>query len=530
MPQNELNVETYDATATPKDILEGKVAYARGKEIVGTIKSKQGDTFIPGKSSQILCPKWQYVISDISVAGDANLKAENIKNGVTIFGVKGTSKGTPSPDKLPNGFYKINVNSIPEGAGENSSGGIASHGANITISTEPSDRIYEFSQWEENNAILSTDKEYSFLVKSNRNLIAKFNVLPHYSIIVIISPDDAGNVSGFGNYFKGESVTLVATTDLINSSFIGWEENGQIISNESTYTFTVGGNRVLTAKFNVIPIYTITAISNPLAGGDITGAGRYMQDENVSLVATASSSYKFLNWSESGETVNSDSNYIFVASKDRHLIANFNEKVKVQIGTKPVGNIVKLNVDGVPKDFIVIHQGLPSTRYDESCNGTWLLMNDFYGTIIYSEENINSYDTSDVNEYLNNEFLTLFDLYTTQNIKQVKIPYTKGNTVMSGSDGLLVSSFLLSPQELCNNRYAQGEGSALPFFLSGNNNLDSSWWNAHIWLTRTKYLSNSNGVWAVTGKNYYNSLVNCNSATYFRPAIIVNSTMLVPED
>lgn len=49
------------------------------------------------------------------------------------------------------------------------------------------------------------------------------------------------------------------------------------------------------------------------------------------------------------------------------------------LGSKAVGSIVKLKVGGTLTDFIVVHQGRPSTSlYDASCDGTWLLMKDCY--------------------------------------------------------------------------------------------------------------------------------------------------------
>lgn len=42
------------------------------------------------------------------------------------------------------------------------------------------------------------------------------------------------------------------------------------------------------------------------------------------------------------------------------------------ISTLAVGSSVYLNVGGVRKEFLVVHQGLPSSMYDASCNGTWL--------------------------------------------------------------------------------------------------------------------------------------------------------------
>lgn len=50
----------------------------------------------------------------------------------------------------------------------------------------------------------------------------------------------------------------------------------------------------------------------------------------------------------------------------------------VALSSKAVGSIVKLKVGGVAKNFIVVHQGRPSSVYDTSCDGTWLLMEDCY--------------------------------------------------------------------------------------------------------------------------------------------------------
>lgn len=56
----------------------------------------------------------------------------------------------------------------------------------------------------------------------------------------------------------------------------------------------------------------------------------------------------------------------------------------VRLGAKAVGSIVKIKVNGAAKDFIIVHQGKPSSVYDDSCNGTWLLMKDIYTTYTLS--------------------------------------------------------------------------------------------------------------------------------------------------
>lgn len=43
-----------------------------------------------------------------------------------------------------------------------------------------------------------------------------------------------------------------------------------------------------------------------------------------------------------------------------------------------VGSSVYCNVNGTKTEFIIVHQSKPSSLYDDSCNGTWLLMKDIY--------------------------------------------------------------------------------------------------------------------------------------------------------
>ena len=66
----------------------------------------------------------------------------------------------------------------------------------------------------------------------------------------------------------------------------------------------------------------------------------------------------------------------------------------VRLGAKAVGSIVKIKVNGAAKDFIIVHQGKPSSVYDDSCNGTWLLMKDIYTTCTFG--NNNSYKDSSI--------------------------------------------------------------------------------------------------------------------------------------
>jgi len=85
-------LDTSNATATPEDLMEGVSAYVNGEKIYGTIKQyPQEQYYMPG-TDKIVIPQGVYISGSILIKGDAFLSPEFIKEGVTIFGVKGTYK------------------------------------------------------------------------------------------------------------------------------------------------------------------------------------------------------------------------------------------------------------------------------------------------------------------------------------------------------------------------------------------------------------------------------------------------------
>ncbi len=75
---------------------------------------------------------------------------------------------------------------------------------------------------------------------------------------------------------------------------------------------------------NVTPfIETINTISSPPNDGTTTGGGIYNCGASVTVTATPSAGYNFVNWTESGTNVSTLSGYTFTASASRTLEANF---------------------------------------------------------------------------------------------------------------------------------------------------------------------------------------------------------------
>ena len=213
----------------------------------------------------------------------------------------------------------------------------------------------------------------------------------------------------------------------------------------------------------------------------------------------------------------------------------------VTLSSKAIGSTIKLKVNGSAKDFIVVHQGKPSSVYDDSCNGTWLLMKDIYESRQWHSSNTNDYANSTIHSYLNSTFLAMFDSNIQKAIKQVKLPYRKGSgtstTVTSGSNGLSAKIFLLSATEtsFSFSYMPSGEGAELAYFKGcADNSSDSK---------RVAYLNGSAASWWLRSPgcgSFYGALYvysygdwyrgNCSSSYGIRPALILPSTLLVSDD
>lgn len=212
-----------------------------------------------------------------------------------------------------------------------------------------------------------------------------------------------------------------------------------------------------------------------------------------------------------------------------------------------IGQTIKLNLNGTPWDWLVVHQGLPSSIYDASCDGTWLLLRDIYENRKWNSSSVNKYESSTIHSYLNSTFLNLFDSNIKDAIKHVKIPYRKnggkGGTNQSGANGLLTKSFLLSGYEVgwttSDSSSFPVDGAKLSYFESGTGNSADH--------KRIAKFKGSNGAWGLrspctddtsyatryiweAGKDGNKLLTEASANIGIRPAIILSSDTLVTAD
>ena len=214
----------------------------------------------------------------------------------------------------------------------------------------------------------------------------------------------------------------------------------------------------------------------------------------------------------------------------------------VRLGAKAVGSIVKIKVNGAAKDFIIVHQGKPSSVYDDSCNGTWLLMKDIYEERQWNSSNTNDYANSTIHSYLNSTFLNLLEPNIKRAIKQVKLPYRKGSgsseTVTSGSNGLSAKIFLLSAAETSfSHAYMpSGEGTELAYFKGCADDSSDSKRVAYFgrfadfWWLRSPSCSGYSNYALYVGSDGGLDDYLSPSSYGIRPAFVLPSTLLVSDD
>ena len=214
------------------------------------------------------------------------------------------------------------------------------------------------------------------------------------------------------------------------------------------------------------------------------------------------------------------------------------------IAYKPIGSVVKLNVGGQPREFIVLRHGLPDlSTYDMSCNGTWLIMKDIYESRAWHSSASVDYAGSDIHNYLNTTFLGLFDSSIQSKILDAKIPYdsqsamTTSFKVKKGSDGLSAKIFLPSWVEVENGRTSSSlppeEGVWFNYFGDSASRLANLNGVATIWWLRSPCRmasTGSYGVGTVNAKGGTNNYYTSTSSYGIRPALIVPMNLKVSED
>lgn len=228
------------------------------------------------------------------------------------------------------GNYSLNLSSSPVAGGTTGGAGVFAPGSSVTA-TATANAGYSFVNWKEGATVVSTSASYTFTLNANRTLTANFQQnITGYTLSLQAGPEDGGTVTGGGAYAQGASVTARATANT-GYEFVNWTEGTTVISTQPNYSFTLNGNRTLTANFEqVTPSYAVWLSASPATGGSVAGEGTFSQGSSVTVSATPAAGYDFAGWTEESVQVSLSADYTFTLNSSRVLVAYFTLKTPVK--------------------------------------------------------------------------------------------------------------------------------------------------------------------------------------------------------
>ncbi len=213
----------------------------------------------------------------------------------------------------------------------------------------------------------------------------------------------------------------------------------------------------------------------------------------------------------------------------------------VTLGSRNVGDIIKIRENGVPVDFLIVHKGLPPSYYDSSCNGIWVLRKNVHSELAVDGKAPN-YPVSQVAAWLENTYYNMFDAAVKAGIRHARIPYRywtgSATAAATGAAGAAVHCFFLSSGELgedsaTSHNQHPAFSSVLDYFrgCTGSNNTEKriaydAGGTKAIWPLRN-IIDRSGGLLRVNTNGYMNVYGNSGYKDYVRPAMILDPGMLI---
>ena len=213
------------------------------------------------------------------------------------------------------------------------------------------------------------------------------------------------------------------------------------------------------------------------------------------------------------------------------------------LGSVAVGSIVKIDENGSPANYIVVHIGNPDVRlYGSACDGAWLLRQDIVENVQWNSTNANTLVGSTIMSTMAG-YLGRYESHIQSAIKTVKIPYHPGNgepfwNIKSGENGLECKLFPLGGYEVGlsdPSGIMPADGAKLDYFKSGLDTEANSKRIAKLngaaaaWWLRSPVSTSTDGKFYVLPDGSLGS-TSVNPSYGVLPAMIMDPTILVSDD
>jgi hypothetical protein len=289
--------DTFSIAASPNDPLFGSVwgggDYPYNAQATLTAIPNQGYQFVQWTSNGMTISNQNPFV--FTVTTDIVLVAEFALDTFTVF---------------------VSVND-PFG-GSVSGGGDYTYNTPITL-TAIANPGYEFVNWTSNGIVISTDNIFNFTVTGDSLIWANFKEEGKLIVLVTANNPLYGSITGDGNYLDSAQVTLTANANP-GYVFMNWTSNGNVISADNPFSFTITGDTIFVAHFAIAVTVSVSANN---VYGLVEGGGTYPQNAQATVTAIANQDYVFVNWTSNGLVISTDNPFVFTVTEDTAFVANF---------------------------------------------------------------------------------------------------------------------------------------------------------------------------------------------------------------
>ena len=194
--------------------------------------------------------------------------------------------------------YTITMSVVTGGTlSHNLPANVATMGTEVTLIATPNEGLQFDGDWTVQNISASSPVEVvnnKFTMPAGNVTVTGYFSPITYTVSAVISPDNAGSVSGTGSYNHGAEAQLRATP-ASGYEFVNWTNaQGAVVSTDADYNFIVNRDSALTANFE-LKEYTITMVQ-PNVGGTLSHnllANVATMGTEVTLIATPNEGFQF---------------------------------------------------------------------------------------------------------------------------------------------------------------------------------------------------------------------------------------------
>ena len=222
--------------------------------------------------------------------------------------------------------YELSAISFPSYGGVINGTGEFEWGSEVSISAVPNAN-YTFIGWNGVPEGAENSNPISITIDEATTVTANFSYLgpATHELAIEVNPPSSGSVSGAGA-INHATRAIVSAVPAPGYRFVSWSGfSVEEADSATTDTQLVLSDTVLTANFELIPVFALHATYNPPNAGLLFGAGNYQAGSNVTVIALPYSEYVFTGWTGSELIADpSSSTTQITISEDTTLTANFN--------------------------------------------------------------------------------------------------------------------------------------------------------------------------------------------------------------